>query len=146
MRLTGRNLIIGFAVLLALMQFIVPARINPPTDPARTLAAARPDAAAAVAVIDRSCRDCHSNDTTWPWYSRVAPISWLVVHDVNEGRSEFNVSEFGTYAPEKQQRKLEEACKEVTQGEMPLGSYLMMHPDATLRAGDVERICGLSAK
>ena len=106
----------------------------------RPLKAAKPAQAAAVAVLERSCRDCHSNDTTWPWYSHVAPVSWLVARDVNEGRGEFNMSEFGTWDPKKQQHKLEEACTQVKEGEMPMWIYVIQHADAKLQPGDVELI------
>jgi hypothetical protein len=144
MRLTARNLTLGLIAALALMQLIVPARTNPPSDPAQSLRVARPDATHALDVMTRSCRDCHSNDTTWPWYSRVAPVSWVVVHDVNDGRRELNMSEFGTYNAKRQQRKLEEACQQVTKGEMPMWSYTVMHPQAKLQPGDVEAICSLA--
>lgn len=144
MRITTGKLIGALAVLFVVAQAIVPAKTNPPTDPAKTLKAVRPDAADAVAVMERSCRDCHSNETTWPWYSSVAPISWLVAHDVNEGRGELNISEFGTYDARKQQHKLEEACDQVRNGEMPMWIYTIQHPDAKLQPGDVDRICAAS--
>lgn len=140
-RITAGKLIGGLAVLFVVAQAIVPAKTNPATDPTKTLSAVRPDAAEAVAVMERACRDCHSNDTTWPWYSKIAPVSWLVVHDVNDGRSELNVSEFGTYSAKKQQHKLEEACQQVKEGEMPMWIYTIPHPDAKLQPGDVEKIC-----
>ena len=144
MRLTGRNLTLGLIATLVVMQAIIPARTNPPSDPATSLGAVRPDAGRALEVMNRSCRDCHSNDTTWPWYSHVAPVSWLVAHDVSEGRRELNISEFGTYNAKRQQRKLEEACQQVTKGGMPMWSYTVMHSEATLQPGDVEAICSLS--
>lgn len=144
MRISAGKLILGLVVLFGLMQAIIPARTNPASDPSASLRAMRPSGDPAVAVMDRSCRDCHSNDTTWPWYSKVAPVSWLVAHDVNDGRGEFNMSEFATYEPQKQQRKLEEACEQVKKGEMPMWIYTLQHPDAKLQPGDVELICGLS--
>ncbi len=145
MRITASKLIGGLAILFVVAQVIVPAKTNPPTNPSQTLKAVRPDAAAAVAVMERSCRDCHSNETFWPWYSSVAPVSWLVARDVNEGRKELNISEFGTYEPKKQQHKLEEACDQVKQGEMPMWIYTIQHADAKLQPGDVEAICAASA-
>lgn len=144
MRITAGKLIGAFAVLFVIAQAIVPAKTNPPTDPTKTLKAVRPDLTEAVAVMERSCRDCHSNDTTWPWYSSVAPVSWLVARDVNEGRKELNISEFGTYDAKKQQHKLEEACDQVKNGEMPMWIYTIQHPDAKLQPGDVDRICAAS--
>lgn len=78
----------------------------------------------------RACGDCHSNETRWPWYSYIAPVSWLVQHDVEDGRSEFNVSEWGM--PRKNEG--DEAAEKVREGEMPLPIYLIMHPEARLSA------------
>jgi mono/diheme cytochrome c family protein len=75
----------------------------------------------------RACRDCHSNETQWPWYASVAPASWLVYHDVQEGRSKFNVSRWG-----KGKQEADEAAEEVREGEMPPWSYLLAHPEARL--------------
>ena len=145
MQITAGKLILGLVAVFVLMQAIRPAKTNPAGNPAMSLRAARPDGAAALAVMDRSCRDCHSNDTTWPWYSRVAPVSWLVARDVRGGRRHLNMSEFGMYPAEKQQKRLKDACEQVRTGEMPMWIYTLQHPDATLRPGDVELICGLSA-
>ena len=144
MRPSAGKLIVGLVGLFVLMQVVIPAKTNPPSDPAMSLKAAKPAAAAAVAVLERSCRDCHSNDTTWPWYSHVAPVSWLVARAGNEGRREFNMSEFGTWEPKKQQHKLEEACAQVKEGEMPMWIYVIQHAEAKLQPGDVELICSLS--
>lgn len=75
----------------------------------------------------RACRDCHSNETAWPWYGGIAPLSWLVQYDVDEGRSEFNVSEWG-----RGENKGDEAAAEVREGEMPPWYYLLTHPEARL--------------
>ena len=85
MKVSLNKVIAGCAVVFALMQLVIPSRTNPVSDPSASLLTVRPGAAAAVAVMNRSCRDCHSNDTVWPWYSRIAPVSWLVVRDVTEG-------------------------------------------------------------
>jgi hypothetical protein len=144
-RLTPGRIILGLALVFVVMQAIVPAKTNPASDPARSLRAVHPEATAALAVMERSCRDCHSNDTVWPWYSKVAPVSWLVARDVREGRRELNMSEFGTYNAQKQQRKLEEACAQVKAGEMPMWIYTLQHAETKLQPGDVETICSLSA-
>jgi hypothetical protein len=89
----------------------------------------------------RSCADCHSNETRWPWYSSIAPVSWLIQSDVNEGRSHFNVSEWG-----RPENDGDEAAHEVREGEMPLWFYLPLHPEARLEAGEKqELISGLVA-
>ena len=144
MRFDAAKVVLWLTGIFVLIQVVMPAKTNPESDPARSLRAVKPAQTAALAVMDRSCRDCHSNDTIWPWYSYVAPISWLVAHDVNEGRRELNLSEFGTYPAEKQQRKLEAACEQVKQGEMPMWIYTLQHSDAKLRPGDVDLICALA--
>ena len=75
----------------------------------------------------RACLDCHSNETVWPWYSSVAPVSWLVQHDVNEGRGELNFSEWN-----RPQKEAKESAKVVREGEMPPRVYLLTHPEARL--------------
>lgn len=146
MKLSLNKVILGIVVIFGLMQLIVPAKTNPRTDPSLSLQAVRPDMAPAVAVMERSCGDCHSNYTLWPWYSNVAPVSWLVAHDVSEGRREFNMSEFGSYDAEKQQRKLDKACEEVKDGKMPMWIYTLQHPTAKLGPGDVEVICSAARR
>ncbi len=76
----------------------------------------------------RACGDCHSNETKWPWYSNIAPVSWMVYHHIEEGREHFNVSMWG----HQKKNDGDEATKEVTEGEMPLTSYLLAHPEAKL--------------
>jgi hypothetical protein len=88
------------------------------------------------AVLKRSCYDCHSNETTWPWYSRVAPVSWLVARDVREGRKELNFSEFAGYAARRQAHKLKEVREQVADGEMPPWFYVAVHSDAALSPED----------
>src|SRR6476619_963067 len=129
--------LIRTAVLLFLagvvgIQAIRPARTNPPTDPVRTMGAAMTVPADAAAVLNRACRDCHSNETTWPWYSNVAPVSWLVIDHVKSGRRHFNYSEWAGYAPDKATKLLHDICEEITDGSMPIGSYTLVHHDARL--------------
>ncbi len=83
-------------------------------------------------VLQTSCYDCHSNNTAYPWYSRIQPVAlWLNDH-IEEGKAELNFSEFGNYSIRRQYRKLEEINKEVKEGEMPLSSYTLIHRNATL--------------
>jgi heme-binding protein len=134
---------LGIPLLLALLviQLFQPAKTNPPIDPQREVHAFVPADPAASAVIQRSCNDCHSHLTVWPWYSHVAPVSWLVVSDVNRGRHAMNLSEWATYRPEEQQKRLTEICKEVSEGEMPGFSYTLMHKNAKLSQSDIATVC-----
>lgn len=87
-------------------------------------------------ILTRSCYDCHSNRTTWPWYSQVAPVSWWIVHHVNEGREHLNFSEWDRLDSKERGKAGEEIADEVSEGGMPLASYVVGHPEATLSDGD----------
>jgi hypothetical protein len=137
-----RRLLIALVAIVVLLQFYRPERDNPPVDPAMTLAAHVEVPAEVQALLDRSCSDCHSHSTEWPWYSQIAPMSWSVAHHVEEGREHLNFDRWGEYTPYEAQQKLGEMCEETKEGEMPLGVYLPMHPDAKLSDADVELLCG----
>jgi len=85
----------------------------------------------------RACFDCHSNETQWPWYASVAPFSWYLQRHVNEARREMNFSEW-----DQPQREAHEAAEKVEQGEMPLWSYLLLHPEAKLNPAEREALIG----
>src|SRR6266851_5041950 len=90
MRLTG----IVLLVLFGAIQLIQPERTNPSGDPMMKIEADDELTPKVNAILERACVDCHSNQTKWPWYSRIAPISWLMVRHVNEGRKKLNLSEW----------------------------------------------------
>lgn len=83
----------------------------------------------------RACGDCHSNETAWPWYSRIAPASWLIVRDVREGRNKLNVSEWGI-----RKNEADEVRKVIENGSMPPWFYLPMHPEARLSAQEKQAL------
>lgn len=94
------------------------------------------------ALFDRACADCHSNETKWPWYSNVAPVSWLVWHDTEDGRKHFNVSAWGQQG----HNEGDEAAEMVEKGEMPMAIYPPLHPEAKLSAAEkADLIKGLKA-
>jgi heme-binding protein len=134
-------IVVGMFVLAAAIQLVRPARTNPATDPLRTLQAMVPVSPQASAVLERGCRDCHSNDTKWPWYSNVAPVSWFVIDHVNHGRSHFNYSDWAKYDAKRRREILEDSCAMARKKEMPLPSYLWAHGDARLSAADVAALC-----
>jgi len=130
--MSKRNKIIVMIVLLLIAIQLVPVRRdNPPV----TAEIQTPDEIGSL--LRGSCYDCHSNLTEWPWYSRVAPVSWLVAKDVRKGRSELNFTEWGDYTDRRRNHKLEELEENVSEGEMPLKIYLPLHPEARLT--DAER-------
>jgi hypothetical protein len=115
--------------IIGAIQLVPVSRSNPPV----TADLVAPDNVRAI--LRRSCYDCHSNESTWPWYAYVAPVSWFIAHDVNEARRHLN---FSTWAdrPDKLEKLKEEIWEEVEEGEMPLPNYLRVHSDAKLSAED----------
>ena len=122
-------------------QFYRPAKTNPVIDTSSTVEAHLQIDPETAAILQRSCMDCHSNKTRWPWYSNVAPVSWFVIDHVDHGRSHLNFSEWGKYERREQQELLNDICKEVKQGSMPLSSYTPLHPRSKLTGDDVKTIC-----
>src|SRR5260370_2857758 len=91
-------------------------------------------------IVERSCQSCHSEKTDWPWYSYVAPMSWLIEKDVNQARSHMNLSHWDEYTIEKQQEILAELSAVVRNKQMPLPRYTMLHPEAKLSDSEIDRI------
>ena len=139
-----KRIVLGFVIVIAGVQFFRPDRTNPPVDPARSVDATATVPAAVAEVLKRSCYDCHSSETRWPWYSAVAPMAWGVADHVIEGRSKLNFSEWGAYPPRKRVAILEKMCEEVREGGMPLTSYLVLHWDARLSEADWKSVCDWS--
>lgn len=83
-------------------------------------------------ILKTSCYDCHSNNTVYPWYAEVQPVAWWLDDHVQDGKKDLNFSEFASYRPRRQYRKLEEINELVKENEMPLNSYLWIHKDAKL--------------
>lgn len=92
-------------------------------------------------ILKRSCYDCHSSHTKWPWYSQVAPVSWLVADDVTKGRKKLNFSEWNKIPEAKKEARLNEVCEQTKSGEMPLPNYLMIHKEAELSQADKDALC-----
>jgi hypothetical protein len=135
---------LGVVVVIAAAQLVRPARTNPHTDEAQTLRAQIGGASELPAIVDRACGDCHSNESRWPWYTRVAPLSWIMVRGVDEGRKIVNFSEWGSYSPQQRHMLLAASCVDATQGRMPVSAYTWFHPEARLSPADVETICAAS--
>ena len=125
-----RSLLLILALIGAGIQLVPVQRTNPPVDSALR---APPEV---DAVLRRACYDCHSHETRWPWYSRVAPVSWFLARHVKHGRAELNFSDWPAFDFERQSLDMDEMWSEVKEGDMPLRSYLWLHPDARLSDED----------
>jgi hypothetical protein len=124
-------ILLAIGIFILVIQLVPMQRTNPKVESEIVVAPEFRD------ILKRSCYDCHSNETVWPWYSKVAPASWLVVGHVNEGRSRLNFSTWSQYDASQQAGKLREMGEEIKEGGMPLFSYLLLHPKAKLSAADV---------
>jgi hypothetical protein len=137
--------VIVVACLFILLQFKRPARTNPVSETSLSIEAHTQITPQVKEILDRSCRDCHSNNTEWPWYTNVAPVSWWITDHVNEGRKQVNLSEWGKLDKDRQDKKLRQICDEVQDGAMPLSSYLPLHPKAKLSEQDKKTLCDWTA-
>jgi hypothetical protein len=129
-----KKIVMFLVIALVAMQFIPVERSNPSD---RNQITTPPEV---KTILRRACYDCHSNETRWPWYARVAPISFWLSHDVKEGRKEVNFSIWDRYDERRKNRKLKEIVKEVKDGDMPPWYYVPVHADAKLSQGDGEAI------
>jgi hypothetical protein len=133
------KIILGSLVGLAILIQLVPygrAHDNPPVN-----GTPKWDSPETEALARKACWDCHSNETVWPWYSWIAPVSWLVQHDVDEGREHLNFTEWN-----REQHHADEAGEEVLEGEMPLWFYPLLHPEAALDEATASKLAsGLDA-
>lgn len=130
-----------FIVALAGAAMFGPPRTNPPSNPADnidTVARVTPEV---KAILDRSCRDCHSNETRWPWYSRVPPLSIGVIDHVNDARRHMNFSTWGSYDPEDAREFLVDMCALAQKRDMPIPSYTWLHREAPLSDHDIVLLC-----
>jgi hypothetical protein len=128
-RLLMRAVVI-LAAALVLAQFVPVDRKNPP------LGGEVPAPPEVRAILKRACYDCHSNETVWPWYGKVAPFDWLMERDVREGRREVNFSTFADAPLKRRQRKWMEIPEQIEKGEMPPWFYTAVHPEARLSEAD----------
>ena len=116
--------LIAVAVIFIVIQLIPAKRTNPPIKGEPVW-----DAHVTRELAARACFDCHSNETKWPWYSYVAPVSWLIAHDVQEGREEFNFSEWNRDLEDEPAELAEEIEETIRNGSMPPWKYEMANPE-----------------
>ncbi len=131
----GKTLALIFLALFIGMQLIPVERANPESDPALEIKAP----ADVKAIFKRSCYDCHSNETRWPWYSNIAPAKWFIARDVKVGRQWLNFSEWEKYDDAKKE-KLKAMIFKAVGLAMPLGTYVKMHKEAQLSQKDRDTI------
>ena len=141
-----RYVVAALLLVFVGLQFVQPVRTNPPSNPDAAFERVAKPPVATAAVVGRACRDCHSHETRWPWYSKVSPVSWLVAADVREARLRLNLSQWNVYSPKMSRLRLMEMCAVAQAGKMPPRQYTLIHSDARLTPEDVKALCAAPAK
>jgi len=132
-------------ILTAAAQFMGPKPFNPPIDSARTIEAQLHPPQNVSAILDRACHDCHSNKTSWRWYSGVAPVSWLQMADVYAGRDRMNFSDWSRLTPKQQDDRLKGICELTQRDVMPRWYYRPLHiPHSIVTDGEDKALCDWS--
>jgi len=127
-----KKLLLVLLIILVVIQFIKPKKnIHPGPEPA-DISTLYPVPANVDSILVVACKDCHSNNTRYPWYNNIQPVAWFLANHVTDGKRSFNLNEFATFPVARQYDKIEEIKKQIDKGEMPLSSYTLIHKDAVL--------------
>ena len=127
-----RNILIGLVVLLIIMQFFPIDKTNPPVDQAKDFLTMENAPVEVAQLFKTACYDCHSDETKYPWYTSVAPISWFIKGHIDEGHKHLGFSTWGDYDAKQKAHKMEEIIEMVDGKEMPMLTYWMIHWDAKI--------------
>lgn len=127
-----KKVLLGLLVILIAIQFIPVDFTNPPVEEGKDFFTFNEATPEVKTLIKAACYDCHSNETAYPDYSKIAPVNFWMKHHIDEGREHLNFSEWGNYDQGHREHKLAENVEMIEEGEMPLGSYTWTHSDAKL--------------
>lgn len=127
-----KKILVFLLIALIIIQFIHPAKNRSEANQVNGVAAVFPVPEKVRSILAKACNDCHSNNTRYPWYSKLQPVDWWLDHHVREGKKELNLDEYKDRSLRYQYHKMEEVAEQVKEGEMPLDSYTWMHKDAKL--------------
>lgn len=141
MKKTLKIIAVVLFIAFVAIQFYRPDRAAPPIIEAETLEASAEVPEAVERILTRSCNDCHTNKTNYPWYSQIAPASLFLANHIADGRRNLNFSVWNTYETNRKRRKLDQVCEQISEKEMPLPSYLWIHRDAKLTVEDTKILC-----
>ncbi|HLY71214.1 MAG TPA: heme-binding domain-containing protein [Puia sp.] len=136
-----KKILLGIAIILILVQFIRPAK-NLSADTSADISKKYAVPADVKAILERSCNDCHSNKTVYPWYSEVQPVEWWLNNHIVEGKRHLNLNSFSALRAAQQKKKMEDCMEQIKKGEMPLPSYLIIHKNAILSETDKQTLNG----
>lgn len=135
-----KRIALVMVVLLVAIQFFRPQRNEAAGLSPRDITTKYHVPAQVLQLLQRSCYDCHSSNTRYPWYNKIQPVAWILDDHIQEGKRELNFSEFAAYTPKRAAHKLDEVMAEVGEHEMPISSYTTMHPHAKLSEEEIRMI------
>lgn len=138
MKFNKKNILKVIVVVLVIIQFFTIDKSTSPVDTTKDFLNVTQAPVEVAEIIKTSCYDCHSNQTNYPWYTNIAPVSWWIEHHIEEGKEHLNFSNWSAYSAKKADHKLEEFYEEVEEGEMPLKSYTILHGYAKLSEKEKE--------
>lgn len=141
MKKSKKMLLAGLGLSFVVIQFFGPARTNPMVVQSHTIESRIQIPRPVMDTLNRACMDCHSYQTRWPWYSHVAPVSWWLTRQVNDGRDTLNFSEWTQYKPSYAAATLGSMAMAVRAGAMPLDPYRKFHPEARLSDDEIKVFC-----
>lgn len=135
-----KKILLSLLVIFIVIQFIHPEKNKATGTQTNFLGTVFPVPENIKAVLNKACNDCHSNNTRYPWYSRIQPVHWWMNHHIHEGKSHLNFDEYTNKNLRFQYHKMEEIAEQVKEGEMPLESYTWMHEDAKLTEAEKKEL------
>ncbi|HET6274252.1 MAG TPA: heme-binding domain-containing protein [Bacteroidota bacterium] len=127
-----KPILLVLACLFIVLQFFRPPRNSAGEGPAEDITTTHEVPQLVQDILQRSCYDCHSSSTEYPWYAQVQPVGWWLYSHISDAKEELNFSEFALYGVRRQYIKLQQIAERVADNEMPLPSYLLLHADAEL--------------
>lgn len=127
-----RKILLGLLAVFIVIQFIRPKKNIDTNITSKHIYSIYNTSPEVKNILEKACNDCHSNNTKYPWYSNIQPVYWWLNNHIKDGKRHLNFSDFGSYSIARQYKKLDECNEEVKEGEMPLGSYTIIHKNAIL--------------
>lgn len=141
----GKKILVGIVMLIVVMQLLQPTRNISEGASANDISQVYAIPENVQQTFEKKCYDCHSNNTRYPWYIHIQPIGWWMASHIKDAKDDLNFSEFKTYNSKKANHKLEEILETVTEGEMPLQSYVWLHADARVTPEEIKAISDWTA-
>lgn len=139
-----KKILVALLIILIIIQFIKPEKnIHAGPEPS-DISTLYPVPSNVDSILSIACKDCHSNNTRYPWYNNFQPVAWFLANHVKDGKRSFNLNEFATYPVARQYDKIGEIKKQIDQGEMPISSYTVIHKDAILSDAEKKTVINWS--